>query len=266
MGQGLHTGAPARVTLSRRPGPVALRSAGFEASVAELSVVSSHRSTTVEACGGRLKVAMVEHVFAALAGVGIHENVVLEIEGPEMPLLDGGAGAWCEALALLDVAPLGPRLRIARAAVLEIGTSRYDLVPGEGIDVQVVVELESSAVEPFARWDGDADDFKRRIAPSRTFAQMRDLEELARSGLSRHVAPEAVVVIAPDALHGSGRPVRSDEPACHKLLDLMGDCYLFGGPPLGSVRAFRPGHRANTLAFARAVSEGIFRLEAPVVS
>jgi len=259
-GVGLHTGAPARVTLSTRPGPVVLRSGGREATLAQLSVASSLRSTTVEAHGGGLRVATVEHAFAALAGLGIHDDVMMDIDGPEMPLLDGSAAAWCEAFSSLGVVACAPRLRIMRAATLAIGTSRYELAPGPGVDVEVVVELDNESIEPFARWKGDAGDFRRRIAPSRTFAQTRDLEELARSGLSRHVPPEAVVLIARDSVHASGRAFRSDEPACHKLLDLVGDCYLWGGPPLGRLRAIRPGHRANALAFAQALEQGLFEV------
>jgi UDP-3-O-[3-hydroxymyristoyl] N-acetylglucosamine deacetylase len=187
--------------------------------------------------------------------------VVIEIDGPEMPLLDGGARAWCEALSSLGVAPCAPRLRIARAATVEVGSSRYELAPGPGVDVEVVIELDDPRIEPFARWTGDVGDFTRRIAPSRTFAQTRDLEELMRSGLARHVAPESVVLIAPDCVHASGRAFAPDEPARHKLLDLVGDCYLWGGPPLGCLRAVRPGHRANSLAFAQALDQGLLSLD-----
>jgi UDP-3-O-[3-hydroxymyristoyl] N-acetylglucosamine deacetylase len=261
VGIGLHTGAPARVILSARSGPVALRSGGLEATLGQLSVSSSHRSTTVQAYGGRISVGMVEHAFAALGGLGLHRDVVIEVDGPEMPLLDGGARVWCEALSSLGVTPCAPRLRIARAATLEVGSSRYELAPGPAVDVQVVIELDNRRIEPFARWMGDPGDFMRRIAPSRTFAQTRDLEELAQSGLSRHVEPESVVLVAPDRVHVSGRAFAPDEPARHKLLDLVGDCYLWGGPPLGSLRAIRPGHRANALAFAQALEQGFLSLD-----
>jgi UDP-3-O-[3-hydroxymyristoyl] N-acetylglucosamine deacetylase len=178
-----------------------------------------------------------------------------------MPILDGGAVAWCEALSSLRVSPSAPRLRIMREATVCVGASRYELAPGEQVDVEVIVELENTRVAPYARWSGDVSDFTRRIAPARTFAQTRDLEELARCGLSRHVPPESVVVLAPDAVHSSGRAFSPDEPACHKLLDLVGDCYLYGGPPLGRLRAIRPGHRANARAFAQALEQGIFGLD-----
>jgi UDP-3-O-[3-hydroxymyristoyl] N-acetylglucosamine deacetylase len=95
------------------------------------------------------------------------------------------------------------------------------------------------------------------LAPARTFAREVDLEPLVRSGLARHVEPSSVVVLAPDAVHHAGLPFSRDEPARHKLLDLIGDLYLHGGPPIGSVRALRPGHAANAAAIERAFADGI---------
>ena len=108
-----------------------------------------------------------------------------------------------------------------------------------------------------ARWQGDGEDFRLRIAPARTFATAGDVEELLRRGLARHADPGSVVVISPQAIHFSGRPFSPDEPARHKLLDLMGDLYLHGGPALGRTRAIRPGHAANSRAIRLARERGI---------
>src|ERR1700744_3633713 len=100
-GFGLHTGAAVRGRLRARPGPVTLISAESEAPVDVLRVVSTARATTVESPDGALRVATVEHLFAALAGLGIYDGVAVEIAGPELPLLDGAASAWCAALDTL---------------------------------------------------------------------------------------------------------------------------------------------------------------------
>jgi len=257
-GVGLHGGAPARVTLRARPGPVALAAAGVEARIDQLEVVSTARATTVQARGAGAPVGTVEHAFAALAALGVTDGVSVAIEGPEMPLLDGGAAAWCEALARLGAPRGGRRLRVARAALLDVGPSRYELAPADSVDVQVRLEIDDPRIAPDARWRGDPDDFVARIAPARTFAMAHEIEELLRRGLARHVDPACVVVIAPDAIHHAGRPFEADEPARHKLLDLLGDLYLHAGPPLGRIRAVRPGHAANARAFRRAVEEGLF--------
>jgi len=259
-GLGLHSGAQSRVVLRRRPGPVRLEARGVEARIEQLTVVSTSRATTVEAHGGALRVATVEHAFAALAGLGVYEGVALAVDGPEMPFVDGGCATWCDALDRLRLTPGRPRLRVAREAAVEIGASRYEFRPGPRVEIEVRLELEGfdeSQVVPEARWHGDAADFRLRIATARTFVLARHIDELVAGGLARHVDPESVVVLAPDAVLHAGRPFSPDEPARHKLLDLVGDLFTSGGPPLGRLRAVRPGHAANALAAARARAEGI---------
>jgi UDP-3-O-[3-hydroxymyristoyl] N-acetylglucosamine deacetylase len=242
---------------------VTLEAGGLVARIDELVVGSTSRATTVEAHGGRLRVGTVEHLFAALAGLGVYGGLAVVVDGPEMPLLDGGALAWCGAI---DQAlgshrePQGPSLRVARAAEVRVGASRYAFEPADRIGVDVRLELEGFdglQLIPEAVWGGDAADFRSRIAPARTFALIRDVVDLVEGGLARHVDPESVVVLAPDAVHQAGRALSPDEPALHKLLDLMGDLYLQGGPPIGRVRAFRPGHAANARAMDQALAEGV---------
>ena len=203
---GAARGAPVRVVVRPSEGPVRLAAGGAEVPVAGLSVVSSARATTVEGAGGALRVGTVEHAFAALAGMGLRAGLTLDVEGPEMPLLDGGASRWCEAFAALRPAPSPPSLRVTREASFDVGPSRFDFAPGDAVDVRVQVELGDARFAPEATWSGDARDFIERIAPARTFALAHEVEELARRGLARHVDPESVVVLAPEAVHFAGRP------------------------------------------------------------
>jgi UDP-3-O-[3-hydroxymyristoyl] N-acetylglucosamine deacetylase len=257
-GVGLHTGSAASVTLHAQAGPVRLRCGGAEAKLGDLVVASTERSTTVAAANG-LRVATVEHLFAALAGLAVYEGVVVDVDGPELPLLDGGSAAWCAALATLDLGTSAqtPPMRVAREGIVAIGSSRHEFSPGHGVRVEVRVELDDDRVDPVASWDGAPGDFRERIAPARTFARATDIEPLMQRGLARHVDPSSVVVLAPGAVYHAGRPFSADEPARHKLLDLMGDLYLHGGPPVGRVYAVRPGHAVNAAAIARAFAEGI---------
>jgi UDP-3-O-[3-hydroxymyristoyl] N-acetylglucosamine deacetylase len=267
-GIGLHSGQPARVIVRARPGPVTLRVGALEARIDELTVVSTARATTVEARGGprdgpptgSFRIGTVEHAFAALAGLGIHEGLGMDIDGPELPLLDGGASAWCAVIDELGVMGSVRRTRVARREVLTVGASRYEFYPAESVRLEVRLELagfDERVVVPEARWDGDAADFRARVAPARTFALARDVDELSARGLARHVDPTSVVVLTPDGALSAGRPFEPDEPARHKLLDLVGDLYLYGGPPVGHVRAVRPGHAANAQAMRQARDEGI---------
>ncbi len=257
-GVGLHGGRETRVTLRARPGPVSLRVGDREARVSELRVASSDFATTAAAGDGELRVGTVEHLFAALAGLRIHGGVEITVEGDELPLLDGGAAAWTEALSSLQVPAGCPSLTVARDEDVSVGSSVYSF-HRTGTSVSVAIEFGDVRIAPDASWSGDSKDFALRIAPARTFGFARDIRDLARRGLVSHVTPESVVLFTSDEVLFAGRPVTPDEPARHKLLDLLGDLYLHGGPPLGSVHATRPGHSATHAAISLALSRGILR-------
>jgi UDP-3-O-[3-hydroxymyristoyl] N-acetylglucosamine deacetylase len=256
-GRGLHTGALGDVRFVRHDGPVVLRSGGVETSIGALRVVDTTRSTTVADARGTLRVATIEHVFAALGGLGIHHGVGVLVEGREAPLADGGARAYVDALLALGVTPSRPALRIVRDGAIEVGASRYELRCGGGIELEVALDFEDERIAKTARWDGDADDFRARIAVARTFGFEHEVEELLARGLASHVTPESVVVIGKARILSSGAPFAADEPARHKLLDLIGDLYVYGGPPLGRLRAVRPGHAATHEVMRRAFEEGL---------
>lgn len=256
-GFGLHTGARARVWFHREPGPVRLRASGVEAPIEALEVDGASRSSAVTGCGGRLNVATVEHLFAALEARAIRRDLVIEVEGPEIPLLDGGASAWCEALdpTLLPA----PRPIIVAPATFVEGASEYVFEPGASVRVEVTVDFDDARIAPAASWDGDAVDFCRRIAPARTFGFAREVGDLLARGLARHVEPGSVVLFADGEVLSAGMPYTADEPARHKLLDLLGDLYLHGGAPIGALRARRPGHAATHAVMRRALDAGVVR-------
>ena len=255
-GRGLHGGEEGCVRLSRGPGPLLFGAEGALLPLGEVSLADTRRSTSVRAGGGTLRT--VEHLFAALAGLGLYEGLQVAVLGPEVPLLGGGAREYAMALATFGLPARLPPLRVARQATLEVEGSRYAFEPGEGVEVSVTVEFDDCRLARDAVWRGDAGDFLARIAPARTFAFASDIPELLRDSLARGAAPESVVVIA-DEIHAQGA-FEPDEPARHKLLDLLGDAYLYGGPPRGRMHATRPGHARNHAAFRRAMEESILQL------
>jgi UDP-3-O-[3-hydroxymyristoyl] N-acetylglucosamine deacetylase len=259
-GYGLHGGAPSRVRLLREPGAVRLRARGEEARVAELVFDGSGRSTVATTRDARLSVGTVEHLFAALGAMSVRDGVVVEVEGPEVPLADGGAREFFGAVHALGVSPSPPVLRVIRAGTIDVGASRYELRPPSHpaeISVEVEVDFGDARLERRARWDGDPADFRERIAGARTFGFEHEVEMLLERGLAKRVAPESVIVVARDRILAAGAPFRPDEPARHKLLDLIGDLYAHGGPPLGFVRAERPGHAATHEVVRRALAGGL---------
>jgi UDP-3-O-[3-hydroxymyristoyl] N-acetylglucosamine deacetylase len=124
------------------------------------------------------------------------------------------------------------------------------------VDVGVEIELGDPRLAREASWRGDAADFRERVATARTFCFDHEIEELARRGLATHIAPEMVVVLG-QVILCAGSPFSRDEPARHKLLDLVGDLFLYGGPPCGSVRAYRPGHWSTHEAVRVALERGV---------
>lgn len=263
-GAGLHGGARASVALRAAPGPTSL-GAG-EAQGRPLSawrVVRADHGVCV-ACGAET-IDLVEHVLAAIGGLGLFQGVEVRVTGGEVPLLDGGAAEVARALAGFGVAPVAPPLVVTRPFSLAVGDATYAIEPASLADpdrrsVSVAIDFAHPRIgRQEARWDGDPADFLDRIAPARTFGFLRDHAALLAAGRARGVdqaALSAVVVFGerdvepPCVLRGE------DEPARHKLLDLVGDLALYGGPPRGHVRAERPGHRATHAFVAAALAEG----------
>ena len=255
-GRGLHGGVEGRVRLFAGPGPLLFGPEDGLCPLRGVSLVDTLRSTSVSASGTTIRT--VEHLFAALAGLGLYDGLRVAVLGPEVPLLGGGAREFAEALARFGVPPRLPPLRVAREATFDVGGSRYVFEPGDTVEVRVTVELDDARLARDAAWSGDARDFIDRIAPARTFALGADLPELLRDALAKGAAPESVVVIA-DEIHAQGA-FEPDEPARHKLLDLLGDAYLYGGPPRGRLHATRPGHARNHEAFRRALDASVLQL------
>jgi UDP-3-O-[3-hydroxymyristoyl] N-acetylglucosamine deacetylase len=259
-GRGLRSGKPCRVTLYARPGPFAFRVDGAEVPLAGVTVIDSQRATTVSVLGR--SIATVEHLLAACAGLGLHDSVAIEVLGDELPLLDGAAQSFASALSDLGVAPTRAGLFVARDATIASGTSHYTFSRGDTERSRLSVELsfDDPRVHPHAAWDGSRLDFAR-ISSARTFAFGHEVLGLMEAGLASHVDPRSVVVLMTDTVLSQGTPFAADEPARHKLLDLMGDLFLYGGPPRGEVHAFRPGHAVTHDIVRIALDTGVLAPE-----
>lgn len=228
----------------------------LSASLDELSVVRADRGVQVRSESG-LVIDLVEHLLAAMAGLSIRRGLEVELQGPEVPLLDGGALELGRALGALDPPRDPPSLRVAQAGDIHVDGTRYAFEPGDSVEIEVDVEFRGVGAES-ARWNGDAGEFLEEIASARTFGFADEAEELRQAGRAARVDPHAVIVLEPDgSVAPPAEPPRPEELARHKLLDLMGDLYLFGGPPIGRLRASRPGHRKNQRAVQQALQYGL---------
>jgi UDP-3-O-acyl-N-acetylglucosamine deacetylase len=208
---------------------------------------------------GNWSVGTVEHVMSALAGLGI-TDVVIGVEGPEVPILDGSAGPFVEALQGLAVefekAVEPVRLR-REIEVVDGGGGRVRARPrAEGFSLTYELDYGPGSPVPAqsAAWTGGEAEYARDIAPARTFSLRAEAEAAGRAGLFRAFTAREMVVVGDD-----GQPVENawrmaDEPAKHKLLDLIGDLALLGAPVAADIVATKSGH-ALAREFCRKVQE-----------
>jgi UDP-3-O-[3-hydroxymyristoyl] N-acetylglucosamine deacetylase len=238
---------------------VAFRTAGGEVAVANVRVLRADRGVRIGAPETGLDVDSVEHLLAALGGLSIRRGLCIEVAGAEVPLADGAALIFAKALEELDLAREEPALAVLAEGEVRIEASSYAFEPADSVELEVAVEFDATAIgRQRATWDGAAASFLSEVAWARTFGFRREGEALRAAARARGVDPRAVMVLDGEGrVEAPGAPARPGEFARHKLLDLVGDLYLHGGPPLGRVRATRPGHAATHRAVEVAKERGL---------
>ncbi len=249
------------MVLEATAGPITITQRGAEASLAELHVARADRGVTLASADGRVRVDLVEHLFAALGGLRVRSGVRITIDDDELPLLDGGARLFAEAilglaLAIDDEAPQRS-LVISRNASISRGNAVYEFAPGANVALRIDVEFRAPVGRESAAWTGDAADFLERIATARTFGWADEHAALLASGRAAAVDLDAVLVYGDAGAIAGCKPATKDEAARHKLLDLIGDLAIHGGPPRGSLTARRPGHAATHAVVAEALAIGV---------
>ncbi|MDQ7840204.1 MAG: UDP-3-O-acyl-N-acetylglucosamine deacetylase [bacterium] len=256
-GAGLHSGAPAVARLLPAPagaGIAFLRTdvAGATPIPARLEeVVATARSIVL---GGSVRVATVEHLISAACGLGI-DNLLVEVEGEELPCGDGSALIFVEALQAAGTvnqdAPRAPMVPDEPVWVSE-GGSMIAAMPCERFRVTYVVTANAASMAPqMAEFREDLDDYAASIAPARTWGMAAEIEALRAQGMARGVSLETVLAIGPDGF--LNEPRFPNEMARHKILDAIGDLGLLGRPVRAHIVAVRAGHGLH-VALAREIA------------
>ncbi|MFZ5475541.1 MAG: UDP-3-O-acyl-N-acetylglucosamine deacetylase [Myxococcota bacterium] len=205
------------------------------------NVVDTRLATTLGV--GDTRVRMVEHLCAALFAEGV-DNVEIEVEGGEVPVLDGSARLWTAAIRNAGLAPQGaPRrvVAIAEPVRVEVDGAWAMLLPAARFELDVAVDFTHPRIGA-QRWIGAVGDFSRELAWARTFGFFRDAHALWASGLARGASLENTVVydeagvMNPDGLRAADEAVR------HKALDAIGDAALLGAEIRGRLVVHRAGH------------------------
>jgi UDP-3-O-[3-hydroxymyristoyl] N-acetylglucosamine deacetylase len=247
-GLGVHGGRRARVRLHRSEGPIRFRAAGGEVAARVANVVATDRCIVLGA--GAVRVATVEHLLAALRVGGFWTGVVVEVEGDELPILDGSAGPWREAVDHLgSPPPVPPALEPTEAWAWHDGAFAFEIDPGpERLDVEIDFAHAAIGVQS---WVGRPERYVD-LLDARTFAFASDVDALRARGLLRGADEGSGILFAHEGPHV---PLRSaDEPVRHKALDALGDLALLGRPLAARVRIRHGSHQAHVTAMHRLLS------------
>ncbi|MBB4229035.1 UDP-3-O-acyl-N-acetylglucosamine deacetylase [Rhizobium mongolense] len=265
-GTGVHSGA--EVTITFNPAEVdtgvVFHRMHDDGSVTELRAVSAQVGSTdlctVLGFSPAHSVATIEHVMAALYALGL-DNVVIEVHGAEMPIMDGSSAPFIEAIEQVGLVSLGVKrryIRITKPVRIEHGGSWSEFRPYDGTRFEVEIDFECPLIG-HQKWEGNltAATFKSELSRARTFGFMRDVERLWASGHALGSSLENSVVISDDntVINVEGLRYAKDEFVRHKALDAVGDLALAGAPFIGCYRSYRGGHKMNANALKALLSD-----------
>jgi UDP-3-O-[3-hydroxymyristoyl] N-acetylglucosamine deacetylase len=259
VGMGLHSGRPARMVL--RPaseGGIRFRRVDVtdrdNLVPARYDLVTDTTLCTRLTNAAGVSVGTVEHVMAALAGTGV-THAEIEIDGPEVPIMDGSALRFVRAILRAGLAPLPGPLKAIRvlAPVREAqGEVLAELAPAETLSIDFEIDFPDAAIGHQSRQLSMVNGaFVHELADCRTFCRRVDVERMQANGLALGGSLDNAVVVEGDAVLNPGGFRRADECVRHKMLDALGDLALAGAPILGGYRGVRAGHGATNRLLRR---------------
>ncbi len=269
-GTGLHSGRRARMTIHpasaeygiwfRRTDVI-----GKDQMVpARWNAVPNARLCTIIENGAGVQVSTIEHVMAALAGCGIH-NALIEIDGPEVPILDGSAAPFATGILARGIRVLDAALRCFEVLeVVEVreGEAFARLEPAETLEIDFAIEFSDAAIgQQRKRLVMANGTFLRELSDCRTFCRQADVDFMRDNGLALGGTYDNAVVVDGDRVLTPGGFRHRDEAVRHKMLDALGDLALAGAPILGRYTGNRAGHAmTNRLLRALFARPDAFRL------
>ncbi|NJC39871.1 UDP-3-O-[3-hydroxymyristoyl] N-acetylglucosamine deacetylase [Brevundimonas alba] len=255
-GVGVHTGD--RVRLAVRPAPVGTGIVFVRTDITDRdnripvsgeAVVDARLNTMIEN-GAGVRLSTIEHLMAAFAALGV-SNAVVEVDGPELPILDGSA---LQFVQLLDRA--GFRRQEAPVRYIEIlepirvqeGDKSAALLPCDRYEMRFEIDFPTPVIgNQVVDFVVDEETFRNEIMAARTFGFAHEVEALRRAGLARGGSLENAVVIDGDQILNPGGLRMEREFVKHKALDAIGDLYVLGAPLLGRYEGVKAGHAINNL-------------------
>jgi UDP-3-O-[3-hydroxymyristoyl] N-acetylglucosamine deacetylase len=250
-GPALHSGAPVRMTVRPAAADFGIWFQRIDVPhgkgliAARWDCVTESRLCTIVANDAGTSVSTIEHVMAALSGCGVH-NALIEIDGPEVPILDGSAVPFVTGfLGKGIVAQTVPvrAIRILKTVEVREGDAVARLSPADMLEIDFHIDFADAAIGKQDKHLSLANGaFVRELSDSRTFCRKADVDAMRARGQALGGTLENAVVFDGDRVISPGGLRHADEPVRHKMLDAMGDLALAGAPILGRYTGMRAGH------------------------
>lgn len=249
-GVGLHSGAAVRLTILPAPANhgIVFRRSDLDGALipARWDMVTPSRLCTLLENKDGASVSTVEHVMAALAGLGI-DNAVVEVNGAEVPILDGSAAPFVAGLlkAGLEPQPEAPlrAIRVLKPVEVRQGEGFARLSPADHLQIHFNIDFADAAIgQQEMQLEMANGAFVRELMDSRTFCRLSDVERMQQSGLALGGTFMNAVVVDGDRVLSPGGLRHQNEAVRHKMLDAMGDLALAGAPLLARYTGQRAGH------------------------
>jgi UDP-3-O-[3-hydroxymyristoyl] N-acetylglucosamine deacetylase len=255
-GTGLHSGAPVRLTISPASAEYGIwfRRTDIDDRdnliPARYDAVNDTQLCTRISNDDGAEVSTIEHLMAALAGTGVH-NAMIEVDGPEVPIMDGSAAPFVAEILRVGLQELDApirAIRVLKPVSVMIDDFEVSLSPCDTLKIDFEIDFDDSAIGHQEKTLNMANgSFVRELSNCRTFVRRRDVDHLQSIGLARGGSLDNAIVVDKDIVLNPEGFRRSDECVRHKMLDALGDLYLAGAPILAEYKGKRAGHRATNL-------------------
>jgi UDP-3-O-[3-hydroxymyristoyl] N-acetylglucosamine deacetylase len=266
FGVGVHSGLPVTLTIHPADAGTGLRFIRTRIDghrhreiPADMGAVTATEFATVLGDATGPLVSTAEHVLAALSGLGV-DNAVVEIDGPEAPIMDGSAAPFVAAIDLVGIETLNaPRrsIKVVKPVRVAMGDAFGEILPNpRGFRIEAEVDFNHALIgRQVLAVDVKPDTFRREIARARTFGFMRDVTTLWNSGYALGASLENTLVVTDNRIRNPEGTRFPDEFVRHKVLDAIGDLALAGGPLLGTYCSVRGGHKLNHAVLCALISD-----------
>ncbi len=258
-GIGLHTGRNATVRL--RPAP---RDSGIIFHrVDRPAIIRAHAGAVTDTAFATtlgnegVKIRTVEHILAALAGIGI-DNLIIEVDGPEIPILDGSSTELVSFILKGGIAKQGkrmPYMRIVKPVIMDDGHSEIAVFPYEGRKITYRIHFTHNLLgEQNLSVELNEETFIKEVAPARTFGFLKDVQYMMANGLAKGGSLNNAIILGDNGILNSTGLRFKDEFVRHKILDSIGDFSLIGFPVFGHILADKAGHSTNLKFIKKLIS------------